>query len=153
MKPPDPVMIIAGIAIAAFAIDRLVSAALFLISYRWSWADPASVEGPAHNQAQKRYKLAYFSTAAILALAVYLRGNLSVFAALGFQRNDWLDAIVTTLVIVGGTDRVAALLRSPVGEKAPQPDSEPVRISGMVTLVTPSDISSGGGRKTENKGG
>jgi hypothetical protein len=139
MKPPDPVMIAAGIVIAAFAIDRFVSAFLFLISYRWKWADPVSIEGTGHIQAEKTYKLAYFSLAAALALAVFLKGNLSVFAALGFQRSELLDAIITTLVIVGGTDRVAALLNGPSLDKTHQPESQPVRIAGTVTLLTPAE--------------
>ena len=32
MKPLDPVTLVAALAIAAFAIDRLVSALLFLLS-------------------------------------------------------------------------------------------------------------------------
>jgi hypothetical protein len=132
-------MIAAGIVIAAFAIDRLVSALLFLISYRWKWADPGSVEGTKHIQAEKAYKLAYFSLAAFLALAVFLLGNLSVFVALGLQPNKLLDAIITTLVIVGGTDRVADLLKNPVIEKPRQPESEPVRITGTVFLLPSPD--------------
>ncbi len=139
MKPPDPVMIAAGIVLAAFAIDRLIRAFLFLISYRWKWADPFSIEGPAQIQAEKTYKLAYFSLAAVLALAVFLKGNLSVFVALGLQRNELLDAIITTLVIVGGTDRVSALLERPVSDKAPLPESQPIRIAGTVTLLTPAE--------------
>lgn len=135
MNSPDPVMIAAGIAIAAFAIDRFVSAFLFLISYRWKWADPSSIEGSAHTQAEKTYKLAYYSLAAALAMTVFLLGNLSVFMALGFQRNQLLDAIITTLVIVCGTDRVAALLKGPGLDKASQPESPPVRITGTLMLL------------------
>ena len=53
MKPLDPVTMVAAIVIAAFAIDRTVTACLFLLSFGWKGADPTSIEGTARAQAEK----------------------------------------------------------------------------------------------------
>jgi hypothetical protein len=137
MKPLDPVTLVAALAIAAFAIDRLVSALLFLLSYAVKWADPSQVDAAAHERAERSYKLAYFTLACLLALAVYFYGNLSVFTALGFPPNRIFDALLTMLVLVGGCDRVAALLKAPDAaklSKAAAPAPAPIQIAGTVTL-------------------
>ncbi len=133
-----PVTIVAGIAVAAFVIDRTVTAVLFLLAYVWKQLDPAGVEAAERNEAERSYKLVYFSLVSILAISVYqfvfVKG--SVFAALGFQPNRTLDAIVTTLVLVGGSERVAALLKVPEADKPSESPPPPVQVAGSVTLVT-----------------
>jgi hypothetical protein len=149
MKPLDPVTMVAAIAIAAFAIDRTVTACLFLLSFRWKWADPSAIDGPARAQAEKSYKLIYFVMACILGLAVYVYGNLSIFSALGFPPNRLADAFLTTLVLVAGSDRVAALLKVPnTGGGAPKTADEPIHISGTVTLLSPAEAKLAGERKS-----
>jgi hypothetical protein len=149
MKPLDPVTMVAAIAIGAFAIDRTVTACLFLLSFRWKWADPSSVDGPFRAQAEKSYKLIYFVMASILGLAVYVYGNLSIFSALGFPPHRLADAFLTTLVLVAGSDRVAALLKVPdAGGAAPKTADEPIHISGTVTLVSPAEAKHTGERKS-----
>ena len=135
MKPMDPVTLLAAIAIAAFAIDRTVTALLFLSSYVWRSADPALVSPDARVQAERSYKLAYFVLACALALAVYFYGKLSVFSVLGFPHNPALDAFITMLVLVGGSDRISALLKVPDAGKTSKPPAEPIQITGTVTLV------------------
>jgi hypothetical protein len=154
MKPPDPVIVIAGITIAAFAIDRLVTGGLFLLSATGigpKWADPEDVGKNERRDAEKKYKVAYYTAAGILALAVYVFGNLSVFGALGIQGSKLLDAMVTILVIVGGTDRVASLLKGSGSDDEPKESDKPVQISGSVMLVPPSDLDTadGNGNKGE----
>lgn len=135
MKPLDPVTLLAAIAIAAFAIDRTVTALLFLLSYAWKSADPALVSADRRVQAERSYKLAYFVLACAFALVVYFYGKLSVFSVLGFPHNPVLDAFITMLVLVGGSDRISALLKIPDAGKAPKPPAEPIQITGTVTLV------------------
>jgi hypothetical protein len=153
MKPLDPVTMVAAIAIAAFAIDRTVTACLFLLSFRWKWADPSSMDGPIRAQAEKSYKLIYFVMACILGLAVYVYGNLSIFSALGFPPHRLADAFLTTLVLVAGSDRVAALLKVPdAGGGAPKTADDPIQISGTVTLVSPAEAKHAGERKSSGEG-
>jgi hypothetical protein len=138
MKPLDPVTVVAAIAIAAFAIDRIVTAFLFVMSYRWKWADPASIDDAnQRTEAEKNYKLTYYSLATIFGLLVYTLGNISVFFALGFPRNPIFDALVTVLVLVGGSDRVAALLKVPDTGGDAKPVEKPVEVTGTLTLVPP----------------
>lgn len=149
MKPLDPVTMVAAIVIAAFAIDRTVTAGLFLLSFGWKEADPASMEGTARARAEKSYKLVYFVLACILALAVYFYGNLSVFSALGFPPHPLADAFLTMLVLVAGSDRIAVLLKAPdVGGSAAKSPDEPIQISGTVTLVSPAEVNLRGERKS-----
>lgn len=137
-----PVTVLAGLALTAFVIDRLVTAFLFLLSYFWEQFDPTLFDGHERAEADRIYKLVYFSLASILALAAYhyiFRPG-AVFAALDFQPNSVLDAVVATLVLVGGADRIAALLKPPEGEKSSAPPP-PLQVAGSVMLVT--DAASG----------
>jgi hypothetical protein len=139
MKPLDPVTLVAALAIAAFAIDRIVTAFLFLASYRWQWADPASVDADQRVKAEKNHKLAYYALASTLGLLIYSLGNLSVFSALGLPPNLFFDALVTILVLVGGSDRVSALLNVPDAGPSAKSDEKPVEVKGTLTLVPPAE--------------
>lgn len=128
---------VAAILIASFVIDRFVTAFLFLLSYRWQWADRGSLDGSLRSEAEKKYKLWYFALASLLAVLVFVFGKLSVFFALGLPPNPLLDGIVTTIVLVAGSDRVAALLKGQdVGGTSKVPDP-PIEIRGTVTLESP----------------
>lgn len=149
MKPLDPVTMVAAIVIAAFAIDRTVTAFLFLLSFGWKAADPASLDGVLRAQAEKSYKLLYFGLSCLLALAVYFYGNLSVFSALGFPPHRLADAFLTMLVLVAGSDRIAVLLKVPdAGHAAPKPSEDPIQISGTVTLVPQAEADLAGRHKS-----
>ena len=137
MKPLDPVTVVAAIAIAAFAIDRIVTAFLFLASYRWHWAHPAAVDINQRVDAEKNYKLAYYVLASILGLLAYGLGNISVFLALGLPPNLFFDAIVTVLVLVGGSDRVGTLLKVADAGTSGRSVEKPVEVTGTLTLVPP----------------
>jgi hypothetical protein len=137
MRPLDPTTTVAAIVIASFAIDRLVTAFLFLLSYRWAWADPASLDSPARSQGERRFKLWYFVLAILLAALVFIGGGLSVFSALGFPPNTLLDGLVTTIVLVAGSDRLAALLKVPDRGKASTGSDRPIQLTGTVTLMPP----------------
>jgi len=134
-----PVTVIAGLALTAFVIDRVVTAFLFLLSYFWEQFDPTLFDGHERAEAERLYKLVYFSLASILAIGAYhyIFHAGAVFAALDFQANSVLDAIVATLVLVGGAERVAAMLKAPDGEKSHEPPP-PVQVAGSVMLVSDS---------------
>lgn len=132
-----PVTIVAGVAITAFVVDRIVTAVLFLLSYFWKQFDPALLEAEERAEAQRTYKLVYFSMATALAVCAYhfVFAKQSVFAVLEFQPNHMLDAIVTTLLIVAGAERVAALLKVPEAEEGAESPPPPIQVAGSVTLV------------------
>jgi hypothetical protein len=132
----DGVTAIALILIASFAIDRIVTATMFVLSFAIPWLDPASIESPgARMRAEKLYKLVYVATAAVLAVGVVAHyGGVRILAALGMAPDPVLDTILTGIVLVGGSDRIAALLKLPGasgGEPAPPP---PIQITGKLTL-------------------
>jgi hypothetical protein len=132
----DGVTAIALILIASFAIDRIVTATMFLLSFLIPPLDPGSIEGlGARARAEKLYKLVYVTTAAVLAVGVVAHyGGVRILAALGMAPDPWLDTILTGIVLVGGSDRIAALLKLPGasdGERAAPP---PIQITGRLTL-------------------
>ncbi len=140
----DGVSAIAIILIASFAIDRVTRGALFLLSFvpavSGRLPDPALLEGPARVLAERNQKLAYFLLAGLLGVVVMCGyGRLRIFSAAGFtQIPVWLDTLATGLVLVGGADRVAALLGAsgPLGG-AGRSDPQPLQISGKITLEEP----------------
>ena len=141
----DGVSAIAIILIASFAIDRVTRGALFLLSFvpavSGRLPDPGLLEGPARVLAERNQKLAYFVLAGPLGVVVMCGyGKLRIFSAAGFtQIPVWLDTLATGLVLVGGADRVAALLGAsgPLGG-AGRSDPQPLQISGKITLEEPS---------------
>jgi hypothetical protein len=137
----DPVTLLAALTIAAFAIDRTVAALFFLLSFFWHSADPSSLQGEARTKAERSSKLAYVTVAGVLALCAWYFGHLSVFTVLKFPSNRFLDAFVTVLVLVGGSDRISELLKVPEGGKLSKPEPEPIRIAGTVTLVSDTTLS------------
>jgi len=60
-----------------------------------------------------------------------------VFSALGLPPNLFFDALVTVLVLVGGSDRVAALLKVPDAGTTAKSVEKPLVVTGTLTLVPP----------------
>ncbi len=135
----DGISAIAVILIASFAIDRVVTGLLFLLSFVKSWRqyfpDPTAQEGEERAASERKLKLAYFVFAGILGIALLGGyGKMRIFAASGFPDVPWwLDALATGLILMGGADRVAAFLNmgGPLGEKAAP---QPIQISGKIVL-------------------
>jgi len=139
MTKIDGVSAIAVVLIASFAVDRIVTAILFLLSYSSAWKrrfpDPSGVpEGEARDRAGKNLRLAYFCFAAALAIPLIAWvGKVRILAALGFPTSPYLDTLVTGLILVGGSDRVAEMLKvgSPGEAKSEQ---KPISITGKLVL-------------------
>ena len=140
MTKIDGVSAVAAVLIASFAVDRIVTAILFLLSYSPAWkrkfpAPAAKPEGEQRDQAAKNLKLAYFCLCAALAIPVIAGvGKIRILAALGFPTNQYIDILVTGLVLVGGSDRVADMLKlgSPGEGKG---EAKPIAIKGEITLT------------------
>jgi hypothetical protein len=135
----DGISAIAVILIASFAIDRIVTALLFLLSFASPWRkyfpDPTAQEGAERAASERKLKLAYFVFAGILGVAVLAGyGKMRIFAVSGFPDVPWwLDVLATGLILMGGADRVAALLNigGPLGEKAAP---QPIQITGKIVI-------------------
>ncbi len=147
----DPTKAIAVILIASFALDRIVSGILFLLSYRKQWRvrfpDPASMPpGEAQTEAARKYKLLYGAFAAFLAVVViagYLKirllqlmGLIVVDPAVNFSITKLCDALLTGLLLVGGAERLSELIKfmgAPADASAKSPP-KPIEITGRLVL-------------------
>ena len=126
IKQFDGVSAIALILIASFAIDRVVTAVLFLLAWA-GWApDPVADE--------RKYKLIYYLLGGALGIFVLAHfGQVRVLTALGIKIDQYLDTTLTGIVLVGGADRIAGLLKAPSG--APQNAApQPMVITGKLVL-------------------
>lgn len=149
----DGISAIAVILIASFAIDRIVTGFLFLLSFNKRWArvisepvratkkdeadSDAGETAASRTLAEKRYKLVYYTLAFILGgvvLAVF--GKVTIFRAIGFKEAPFLlDCVMTGLILVAGADRVAALLKSVGGASdLDRAGPQPIEITGKLTL-------------------
>jgi hypothetical protein len=133
----EPVNIAIKIAIASFAIDRTVTICIFLLSFFWQSLDPGSVEEEDRYDAERGYKLVYYTLASFVAAVVYIFvfKNPGVFGGLGFKPKPLLDALLTILVLLGGSERLGSLLSIPDADKASASPPPPVHVAGQVLLV------------------
>jgi hypothetical protein len=149
----DPVNAIVLILVAAFAVDRIATGLLFLLSFLKPWArrfpDPALIESSVDKvKAEKKQRLVYFAIAGILGIVV-LAGfaNIRLLAALGVvpkpsvppspsdgSLHAFLDIVITGLVLMGAADRVARLLKLPGTPGLEPAEPRPLEITGKLTL-------------------
>jgi hypothetical protein len=126
MKQFDGVSAIALILIASFAIDRVVTAILFLLNWA-GWVPDPTVD-------ERKYKLIYFLLGGLLGIFVLAHfGKVRVMTALGIPIDPYLDTALTGIVLVGGADRIAGLLKAP-GVEPPREHPQPMVISGKLVL-------------------
>jgi hypothetical protein len=137
----DGVTAVAVVLIASFAIDRIASGVLFLLSFwrRWSRVVHDPSDPGATHAGRKNHRLAYFVVAALLGLvALGWYGGVRLLAALGFGGVDpVLDTIVTGLLLVGGAERTGALLKDVGGggiAASPATPPQPIEITGTLVL-------------------
>jgi len=155
----DPTKVIALILIASFGLDRIVTGILFLLSYRKSWRasfrDPASMPpGPKQVEAARKYKLLYGTMAAFLGVVViagYLKIRLlelmglitpdpvtaaAATTAAPFPTKQIFDALITGLLLTGGAERVAEILKmmGPGEAGAAKSQPKPIEVTGRLVL-------------------
>lgn len=132
----DGISALVLILIASFAIDRITSALVFLFAFLRVFRDPRTVEeGPPRVRAERRQKLLYFILAGILGIGVIAGyGEVRIFEALSFDGlPDWMDSLVTGLILVAGADRIAGLLKM-TGAQGAATDAQPIEITGRLVL-------------------
>lgn len=137
----DGISAMAVIVIASFAIDRIVTALLFLLSFIKPWTrtfpDPTTIEDVAERVgAEKKQKLIYFGFAGVLGMGVLAGvGGITIFKVSGFPNINWiLDTVVTGLILVAGADRIAAVLNMPGAPGVERSAPRPIEITGKLIL-------------------
>jgi len=132
----SPVTLGAVLIVSSFAIDRFVSAILFVVNYfRIQKDGPAAP--PTEKQAANQILLYFFLGSLFAGWVVLTYPVALVMSTLKFEPySRGLDYLVSIAVILGGADRIAALGQP---KAAPRPSTtQPVEIKGRVFLEKPS---------------
>lgn len=134
------VSVLVMILLLSFAIDRVVKAVLFLLSFVAPWKrrvpDPLTIEDPVKGaKAEKTQKLVYYAFAGFLGIIVIaLYGDVRVLKGLGYDVKKVLDILATGTVLIGGSDFIGKLLQmSGVGSGA-ESSKQPIEITGKLIL-------------------
>lgn len=128
------------IVIAAFAIERLSGALLFLLSYSDSWngflEDPELAPDAAERKVRlRRFKLVGFVIASVFAAVIVWVFNIKVLGYLGLPDVPFvLDRLFTVIVLVAGSDQIRELIKGGPAS-APPPEPEPIHITGSLVLT------------------
>jgi hypothetical protein len=127
--------------LVSFGIDRAGKALLFIIGYmpylKDRFPDPSQFENRASRvQAARKQTLLYFLfTGALAMLVLTLYGDVRLLRYLNVVVDDpTLDAIMTGLVLVAGSDFVGRLLQMSGIYNGRTEKSEPIEITGRLTL-------------------
>ncbi len=132
----DGVSAIALLILAAFVIERVVSAVLFVFPTLHLLSDPAQVDGAGEKAKLERRTtyLRFFFSAALAAAVLAVWPTLRVVQF--FQRPDglpgWLDPVVTWIVLMGGADRISSFVKLPSGP--PPKKDQPLEVTGHLKL-------------------
>jgi hypothetical protein len=130
----DGVTATALMVLAAFAVERVTTGVLFMLSLSAKWR--AFLAGLSKTvEVEKRQKLAYFVLAGALVLVVLLVApEIRILNVLNIESPDLIDIGLTWLVMVAGSDRIGELVKGG-SAAAPEKSSPPIEIKGSVRLV------------------
>lgn len=130
----DAFSVTAVLIFVAFAVERVTSGLLFLLSFSRRWdAFFSAARGTAQA---RRGKLAYYTVAGTLVLIVLiLAQELRALRALDVDAWDGVDFILTWLLLVAGADRIAGIMGADSGAEPAAEVSKPLQIEGEVTLL------------------
>jgi hypothetical protein len=135
------------IVIAAFAIERVVGALLFLLSYvpRWREFLPdarLAADQERQIELEQRHKLVSISIAGALALAIVWMVPIEALGYLGVAGvSSEVDRIFTAVVLVAGSDQIRALIKGGEGGSAARAP-EPIHVTGSLVLRESSESKS-----------
>ena len=132
------------IVIAAFAIERISGALLFLLSYVPAWNEfmpdtRLAVGQPEQIKLEQRHELVSVLIAAALALPIVWKFRIEVLASLGMDVADVWDRLFTAVVLIAGSDQIRGLIKGGEGTRAAAPPPEPIHVTGNLTLSEPRD--------------
>jgi len=144
----DGVSALALVLVASFAIDRLVSGTLFLITWSGILTDPEQIaEGEEKYKAKRKYKVIYYLLAGVLGIVVMASlGGIMLLTALlpadssvtGTSIFRFLDIVVTGLALMGGAEKLSELLK--IGKEtggvfaSASAGESPVKVEGKLFL-------------------
>ncbi len=140
MKYVGGINVIVLVFLVSFAIDRLVNALLFVLTFLRAWQrrfpDPRTVEDHAERaRAENIQKLAYVVFSAFFAIPVLAYfGNIRILEGLNVPAEPVLDVLVTGLILVGSSDFIGRLLQLTGGYGGETSTSRPVEITGTLVL-------------------
>jgi hypothetical protein len=133
----DAVSVTALLVLVAFVIERVTTSALFILSLPQGWRKVLRVDADTEakrGEAERRYKLYYYSLASALALVLLLLSpGMRVLQALDIQASWMLDMGLTCLILVAGADRIGSFFESKgahIVEEAPKP----LQVEGTLIL-------------------
>ena len=141
----DPMRAIALILIGLFAVDRVVAGLFFLLSYSSDLRkslDPSAVTDPEKQaETMRNYRLLYAIVGGYLGTVV-MAGYMQIrlFASTVVPGSEFigkyplLDIFLTGLVLLGGADRLAEVLRMLGGSGVPKQKEAPLEITGKLVL-------------------
>jgi hypothetical protein len=132
----DGISTTALIALAAFAVDRIVSAVLFILLYIHVLPDPGVKSGADQIAAERTYKLVYFIASLVLVIALLQSfSSIRILAGMGLRGDaPLLDAILTGIVLLGGTERLGAWMRTDGIGTGTVSTEQPIQVTGKLTL-------------------
>lgn len=138
------VSVLVLVVVLSFAVDRVVRALLFGLDFvpiwkRWFPSSTVTKDPSAREAAERRRSLLYFLCAGSLAIGVVvLYGDIRVIKALGYEATGLLDAAVTTIILMGGSELLGKLLHiSGIGGGSPA-SSQPLEVKGTLVLKSAS---------------
>lgn len=132
----DGISIAALIALMAFAIDRLVSALLFLLSYVHLLPDPDTSAGAQQIKANRTMKFVYFSLSLVfVAILLQTFPSIRILTAMGLRADvPLLDKILTGIVLLGGTERLSEWMKTNGTGDVSAASEQPIQVTGKLTL-------------------
>lgn len=135
----DGVSALALLLLSSFVIERVVSAVLFVLPTLGMLGEPEEKEDDRAHAARERkitYARFFFSAALAAAVLTYWQ-HLRILELFGQPREYLgreLDFAVTWVVLLGGADRIAAVVKLPSAASAPAAKPEPLEVKGHLTL-------------------
>jgi len=150
--PLDGVSVVALLLLAAFVIERVVSAVLFVLPTVGICLEATQIEVvPSQTEAERQRHelwlkqrerrrqrtiayLRFFLSGAFAAAIIWQYPTLQVLHLFGLKPANWLDWLVTGVVLLGGAERIAAFVKPPQAVPQGKAKEPPVEVTGTLTL-------------------
>ena len=132
------VSVVAFVLLLSFAVDRLVTGVMFLLSCSEHWRnicpDPAAATDPVEkSDAVRAQKIAYLVLAGVTSGVVLWMVGGGILHRVGFTQGP-LDLFLSALVLLGGAERVSDFNASLSAKRDAVVAEQPVKITGTLTL-------------------
>ena len=140
MSPPlDGVSTVALLVLLAFVIERVVSGVLFFMGSIGALSDPAAAENTAARVRAERIQQwwRFFFAGLLTAGVLVVWDDLGVLRFFGQGHAGlprWIDPAITWVVLLGGADRIAALVKLPGAGAPPVTAPPPLQVTGTLKL-------------------